>query len=97
MPSYSPDWGEVAGTEHLLMAASIHAEPLMIDRAASGDLIVFRWHRDAIAKHVGILTAANRFIHAWERGGVVEVALTPSWQRRIAAAFRFPAVEEVSG
>ena len=44
----------------------------------------------AIAKHVGILTAPHRFIHSYERLGVVEEFLTPTWRRRIAFAFLFP-------
>jgi len=45
----------------------------------------------AIAKHVGILTAPDRFIHAYDRLGVIEEALTTTWARKIAFAFRFPA------
>jgi cell wall-associated NlpC family hydrolase len=44
----------------------------------------------AIAKHVGILTGPDRFIHACETLGVVEQALTPAWRRRIAFVFLFP-------
>jgi cell wall-associated NlpC family hydrolase len=44
----------------------------------------------AIAKHVGILTGPDSFIHAYDRLGVVEEALTPIWRRRIAFAFLFP-------
>ena len=32
----------------------------------------------------------RRFIHAYERTGVIEETLTPAWQRRLAYAFRFP-------
>ena len=44
----------------------------------------------AIAKHVGILTGPATFLHAYERLGVIEEPLTPSWRRRIAFAFLFP-------
>ena len=44
----------------------------------------------AIAKHVGILTGPDTFLHAYERLGVIEEPLTPSWRRRIAFAFLFP-------
>jgi hypothetical protein len=44
----------------------------------------------AIAKHVGIWTEPERFIHAYERLGVIEEALTPAWRRRVAFAFLFP-------
>ena len=58
--------------------------------AGPGALILFRMTPRAIAKHVGILTAPDRFIHAYERLGVVEEVLTPTWRRRIAFAFLFP-------
>ncbi len=32
----------------------------------------------------------HRFIHAYERTGVIEEPLTEPWRRRIAFAFRFP-------
>ena len=55
-----------------------------------GALVVFRMTPRAIAKHVGILTAPDRFIHSYERLGVVEEVLTPAWTRKIAFAFLFP-------
>ena len=55
-----------------------------------GALILFRMTPHAIAKHVGILTGPDSFIHAYERLGVVEEVLTPIWRRRIAFAFLFP-------
>lgn len=58
--------------------------------ASPGALILFRMAPRAIAKHVGILTAPDRFIHAYDRLGVVEEVLTPIWRRRIAFAFLFP-------
>jgi NlpC/P60 family putative phage cell wall peptidase len=36
------------------------------------------------------LTGPDRFIHAYERIGVIEVPLSRSWRRRIAFAFLFP-------
>ena len=41
-------------------------------------------------RSVGILTAPDRFIHSYERLGVVEEVLTPAWARKIAFAFLFP-------
>jgi NlpC/P60 family putative phage cell wall peptidase len=55
-----------------------------------GALVLFRMAPRAIAKHVGILTTPDRFIHSYERLGVVEEILTPTWRRRIAFAFLFP-------
>ena len=50
----------------------------------------------AIAKHVGILTGSGSFLHAYERPGVIEEPLTPSWQRRVAFGFLFPGVGQES-
>jgi len=44
----------------------------------------------AVAKHCGIVTVPDRFIHAYERTGVVEVPLDQAWRRRVAFAFLFP-------
>jgi NlpC/P60 family putative phage cell wall peptidase len=59
--------------------------------ALPGALILFRMMPRAIAKHVGILTGPDTFLHAYERLGVIEEPLTPAWRRRIAFAFLFPA------
>ena len=53
-------------------------------------MLVFRMRPRAIAKHVGILTGPDIFLHAYERLGVIEELLTSSWRRRIAFAFLFP-------
>ena len=59
--------------------------------APPGALILFRLVPRAIAKHVGILTGPDTFLHAYERLGVIEEPLTPTWARKIAFAFLFPA------
>ncbi len=58
--------------------------------AGPGALVLFRMKPRAIAKHVGILTGPATFLHAYERLGVIEEALTHAWRRRIAFAFLFP-------
>lgn len=58
--------------------------------ASPGSLILFRMTPHAIAKHVGILTGPDQFTHAYERLGVIEEPLTPSWRRKLAFAFLFP-------
>ena len=45
--------------------------------AAPGALLLFRMRHVRIAKHVGIVTTPDRFIHAYERLGVIEERLTP--------------------
>jgi NlpC/P60 family putative phage cell wall peptidase len=90
IPPYSRDWGETGPREVLAEGARrmmIEVEPARPVPA--------RWSCSAckpraIAKHVGILTGPDTFLHAYERLGVIEEPLTPSWRRRIAFAFLFP-------
>lgn len=91
-PAYTPDWGEPEGRERLLHAAARHLRPVGLIEARPGDVLVFRMRRQAVAKHVGLLsdTAPGAFIHAYSGRGVVESPLSAAWAARIAAAFRFP-------
>ncbi len=89
---YTADWSEASGREELLQAASrlLRAPGA---RLAIGDVLVFRMRNRGVAKHLGLVSQAGpfpRFIHAYSGHGVVEVALTAPWQRRIAARFAFP-------
>jgi NlpC/P60 family putative phage cell wall peptidase len=99
IPGYSSDWGEVSGQETLLAAARRHL--IEIDPAAArpGDILVFRMRPGRMAKHAGIVVGCAgpeggnlKFIHAQEGGPVCELALSPWWQARIAAAFALPEV-----
>ena len=90
LPAYSGDWGDVTAEETLLNAASIHFEPIAREASGPGDVLVFRMRPGRIAKHCGILTGFDAFLHAWEAAPVAEVPLTPWWRSRIAGAFRFP-------
>jgi NlpC/P60 family putative phage cell wall peptidase len=92
-PPYSRDWGEAGPVEVLAEAARAAMVELDISATCTGDVILFRMRAGAIAKHVGILSGDNQFIHAYERTGVVEEYLTESWRRRITYAFRFPECE----
>jgi NlpC/P60 family putative phage cell wall peptidase len=63
---------------------------------AAGDVVLFRWNADAAAKHIGILSAPDHFIHAYEQAGVIESPLVPAWRRRIAWVFRWGAEAELT-
>ena len=91
IPPYSRDWGETGAREVLVIGARAMMIEIPVARIGPGALVLFRMAPRAIAKHVGILTAPDRFIHAYDRLGVIEEALTIAWSRRIAFAFRFPA------
>jgi len=90
VPPYSRDWGESGPVEVLAEAARAVMTELDISDARTGDVILFRMRASAIAKHCAILSGGGRFIHAYERTGVIEEHLTNAWQRKIAYAFRFP-------
>ena len=91
-PPYSRDWAEAAGVETLLAAARRHLVEIAPAAATAGDVVVFRFRRTAMAKHVGILTSPDSMVHATESAPATEIALTPWWRRRIVAAFSFPTV-----
>jgi NlpC/P60 family putative phage cell wall peptidase len=88
---YAADWAERGGEDRLMQAAIRHfGQPSPLAEARAGDLLLFRWRHDCCAKHAGILAGETHFIHAYEQAAVVRSALAPSWQRKIAATFRFP-------
>lgn len=90
-PPYGMDWAERSGQERLHDAARQYFGPPVAKEAmVPGDLLLFRWHEGVAAKHLGILSEADRFIHAYEAAGVIESALVPSWRRRVAWVFQWP-------
>ena len=91
IPPYSRDWGETGPIEVLAEGARRMMIEVPLADAPPGALILFRMRPRTIAKHVGILTSPDTFLHAYERLGVIEESLTRTWHRRIAFAFLFPA------
>ena len=91
LPPYSRDWGETGTREPLAEASRTVMLEVPVTEMTPGALILFRMRPGAVAKHCGILTAPDRFVHAYERTGVIEEALTAAWRRRVAFAFLFPA------
>lgn len=89
-PPYSPDWAEARREETLLIAARRHLIEISPAAASTGDIIAFRWRTGLPAKHLAVLSAPDRFIHASEGCPVSEVKLTAWWKRHVAAAFAFP-------
>lgn len=89
VPAYSADWRDGGAGDALEAAAVRHLHPVAGDPEA-GDVLLFRLMRHRPARHCGILIAPGRFIHAQEHLGVVEMALSDAWARRVAGVFRFP-------
>jgi NlpC/P60 family putative phage cell wall peptidase len=92
VPGYSRDWAEASGRETLYDAACAHFSKIPTADATEGDVLLFRWRANTVAKHVGILLARERLIHAFEGVPVTEIKMTPWWWRHATAAFRFPGV-----
>jgi NlpC/P60 family putative phage cell wall peptidase len=90
LPPYSRDWGETGTREPLADAARTVMLEISVTNLMPGSLILFRMRTGAVAKHCGIVTAPDRFVHSYERIGVIEERLDHAWRRRIAFAFLFP-------
>lgn len=88
---YAADWAEAGGSDRLLAAARRHCVETSASSMEAGDLLVFRWRSGLPAKHCGILSAPQHFIHAYQGHAVTESALVPQWRRRIAGVFELPA------
>jgi NlpC/P60 family putative phage cell wall peptidase len=92
IPNYTPTWSEVNGKETLLLAADRHCVRIKKSKMQIGDILLFRMRKNSPAKHMGILSQDNYFIHAYEGNNVVESPLNPFWYKAIVACFRFPNV-----
>lgn len=95
VPPYSPDWAEATGEETLRDGLARYLEEIAPASIIAGDIALFRMARRGPAKHCGIVAASDgalTLIHARHNGRVREEPLTPSWRRRLAFAFRLPAL-----
>jgi NlpC/P60 family putative phage cell wall peptidase len=103
-PAYTPDWSERhwqagSGDEALLSAAARH----MIRRAhladnkapafEPGDVLVFRVAADGPAKHCGLASGPDQFIHAYAGRQVTQSWLNRWWRARLAGVFIFPGTQ----
>jgi len=92
-PAYTPNWAESLGEETLLNAAKTCLSPISKDAAEPGDILLFRMAPRVPCKHIAILSAPDRIIHAYWGRAVVESYLVPYWTRRHAFSFTFPSLE----
>ena len=91
VPPYSFDWDEASGEEQLWAAAERHLHRTTAP-LSKGQVVLFRMRQGAVAKHLGLISAAGdapRFIHAYTGHGVIESALSRPWARRVVARFEF--------
>ncbi len=91
---YSPDWAEAGGSDALLEAARCHLIEKPNVEMTAGDVILFRWKPSHTAKHLGILSSEQTFIHAYEGHAVMISALVPQWRSRIAGVFSFKPIKD---
>ena len=94
VPPYSPDWVDLRPDDPLLNAARDWLVEIPAGQAEAGDVLLFRMALGAPAKHCAILIEPGRIIHAYWGRSVCITRLVPWWQRRIAAAFSFPGLED---
>lgn len=90
VPPYAPDWDEVAREDVLFRAARQHLVERFSGDPQAGDVLLFRMRHGAVAKHLGIVSGPQSFIHAYSGHGVVESPLSVPWRRRVVATFHFP-------
>lgn len=99
-PPYDRSWGDYTQAELMLEAARrwlvtrIEAKGGGVlsktDVALQpGDVLVCRPKLAGVAKHCGIVSAADRMVHAYSGIGVRETGIG-TWRQRIAGVFTFP-------
>ncbi|MEM9494838.1 MAG: NlpC/P60 family protein [Pseudomonadota bacterium] len=97
-PPYTPDWNERSyygggGRDVLLEAARRN---LVEKRGAKegafepGDVLIFRVAPGGPAKHCGLASAPDRFIHAYAGRAVTESWFNRWWRARLVGVFEFP-------
>ena len=84
VPPYTPDWSEPQGEERLWREA---ARLLPLGQGRPGDLLLFRMRPGSVAKHLGLLSRPDAFIHSMSGHGVIESPLSAPWAARIVARF----------
>jgi len=88
LPNYRADWRDGSHADQLWALAERWLVPA--PEFAVGRVLLFRMGASARPRHCGIVVADNRFVHAQERLGVVEGALSEGWRKRVAGVFAFP-------
>jgi NlpC/P60 family putative phage cell wall peptidase len=93
VPLYRAGWAEFDAGERLWEALRRHLSEVPPDGDLhAGQVLLFRMREGAAARHTGILSGTTvgggaRFIHAYERHGVIESPLSLPWKRRVVARF----------
>ena len=88
-PPWRADWAN-ASARPLVHAARHYLEPVPLEAARRGDVVVLRLNRGREA-HCGILEQGGQFIHAMEGVGVVCVPFA-AYRAGLSFAARFPSL-----
>lgn len=94
LPPYTPDWVERRGNDPLFHAAHRHLVVCTDGPVLPGQVLLFRVARRGPAKHLGIATGTDRFIHAYAGRSVGESWLAHWWTDRLVGQFDFPGVTD---
>jgi NlpC/P60 family putative phage cell wall peptidase len=92
VPPYTADWHGADGEEPLLSAAEQYLHEQPADGLVGGNVVLFRMVPAGPAKHMGILTDEDSFIHAYAGRKVCQSWLGRWWAARIAGLYAFPGV-----
>ncbi len=93
VPPYTANWAEENGQETLLHAAEQCLQSCLKSQTQAGDVILFRMQAQSPVKHMAIMSAPDRIIHAYWGRAVVESFLVPYWIRRWSHSFSFPGLD----
>ena len=95
-PPYTPDWNERRAAEEPLLAAArrnLVERPVDAAAAEPGAVLMFRVVRGGPAKHCGVVSGADRFIHAYAGRQVMESWLGRWWRARLVGVFDYPGAD----
>jgi NlpC/P60 family putative phage cell wall peptidase len=91
----TPSWhsyGRLPDPAMIFSGSETLMDRIDVDEALQGDVFVFAFR--GFPMHFGMLTVADRFIHAYATAGrVVEHQLDDRWRKRVVAAYRLRGLE----
>ena len=96
VPAYR-QWAHRGEREVLWQAARTYLLPRPLSSIPqskefiAGDIVLFRLRAALPARHLALISAPNKMIHAVAHMGVCEVEFTAHWRRYAVARFVFPA------
>jgi NlpC/P60 family putative phage cell wall peptidase len=82
------------GRETMLDAAREYLVEVPKEMRGPAIVLVFRIHPKLAAWHCGIMTTDTDMVHSHSGREVYEVTLGEQWEPKVAAAFKFPQVED---